>query len=326
VPEEHGGGSVSGAGVEDLALVAQVLGRHVFPGPVLPTNLVAAAVARAGSPEQRAEHLPAIASGEVIATWACALAGDRCSYDAIAVLATVEAGTVVLDGTVAPVQDAHVANLLLVTARSEGGLVNVLVPAAADGVTVVPLRSLDLARRFAEVRFERVRVPASAVLGDAARAADDVDAIFDLAVALQSAETVGTADRLFAMTLQYAKDRKAFGRPIGSFQALKHRLADMALWLESSRATAAAAVTAVQLGARSAEATSVAKSYIGEHAPLIARDCLQLHGGIGYTWEHDLHLYLRRIESNRALYGSPAAHLDRLAGLLGLGTEGSRPS
>jgi len=320
VPEELGGGSVSGAGVSDLAIVAEELGRVVFPGPVLPTNVVALALATEGSSAQQAAHLPGIVGGEVIATWAIAEANDRWDGAGVGLEATPSAGGFRLHGTKHFVQDAHVADLLLVAARTAGGLSQFLVPATAAGITIEPLQSLDLGRRLANVAFDGVEVSATDAVGDIDGAEEAIRRQLNVAVALQSAETVGALDALFDMTLAYAKDRKAFGRPIGSFQALKHRLADMLLWLESSKAAAVAAAHAADAGngAASDELASVAKCYIGERGPEIARDCLQIHGGIGFTWEHDLHLYLRRVEANAALYGSPDRHRDRLATALGM--------
>ncbi len=118
------------------------------------------------------------------------------------------------------------------------------------------------------------------------------------------------------------KDRKAFGRPIGSYQALKHRLVDMLLWLESAKAATGAAVKAVQFEVERPTAASLAKAYVGDRCPVIVRECLQMHGGIGFTWEHDLHFFMRRVESNAAIYGSPDYHRDRLAASRGLLTAG----
>jgi len=318
VPEQYGGGSISGRGFCDLAIVAEELGRRLFPGPVLPSNLVANAIASRGSAEQRAEHLPAIVAGETIATWAFAEPNDRWDTAGVTLRAARDGDAFVVTGSKEPVQDAQTADLLLVTARTPGGLTQFLVPSRTRGVSVEPLQSLDLTRRFANVAFDHVTVPASSVVGDADHAIDDVERLLDLAVVLQCAESVGGADRMFEFTLEYAQERKAFGRAIGGFQAIKHRFADMLGWLESSKAATAAAVRAIQHDVDAAEMASVAKSYVGDRAPRIARDCLQVHGGIGFTWEHDLHLYLRRIESNRALYGSPEQHLDRLAGIIGV--------
>ena len=166
VSEHLGGGSVSGNGVSDLAIVAEGLGRVVFPGPVLPTNLVALALATSGSPEQQTAHLPGIVGGNVIATWAIAEANDRWDGDGVALEALPSGEGFRLRGTKRFVQDAHAADLILVTARTLGGLTQFLVPAGTSGVRVEPLVSLDVARRFADVVFEDAELPAGAVLGD----------------------------------------------------------------------------------------------------------------------------------------------------------------
>lgn len=317
VPEEHGGGSISGEGVADLAIVAEELGRSLFVGPVIPSNVVAYALARWGTEQQCKEHLPALGSGSEIGAWAVSERNDRWGTEAAATeAASVEDGYR-LSGVKTPVQDAHVADLLLVSARTSGGITQFLVPADAPGVRISQLNSLDLARRFSEIRLEDVQVPSTAVVGEIDRAARPVDAQLALAVALQCAETVGATDRVYEMTLSYVKDRKSFGRPIGSYQALKHRLADMLLWLESAKAATVAAVKAVQFDVDALHAASIAKSYVGDRCPAIVRDCLQMHGGIGFTWEHDIHLFLRRVESNALIYGSPDYHRDRIAGAIG---------
>jgi alkylation response protein AidB-like acyl-CoA dehydrogenase len=182
---------------------------------------------------------------------------------------------------------------------------------------VTPLQSLDLARRFARVTFDGVAVPSSAVVGQVDEASAAIERQLALAVALQCAETIGSTDRAFEMTLAYAKDRKSFGRPIGSYQALKHRLADMLLWLESSKAVTVAAVKAVQFDVNASTSASLAKSYVADRCPVIVRECLQMHGGIGFTWEHDLHFFLRRVESNAAIYGGVDYHRDRLVPVVG---------
>lgn len=318
VPEADGGGSLSGEPATDAALIVEELGRAVFCGPVIPCNVVADAIARSGSDAQRAAHLGGIIAGETIATWAFAEDNDRWDSVGVHLRAEPHDDGFRLTGTKTFVQDAHAADLILVTARTDDGLAQFLVPAGTDGMTITPLECLDLGRRFADVDFDAVIVGADDVLGIAGEAANAVERQRDLATALLCAETVGTLDVCFAMTLEYTKTRKAFGRPIGSFQALKHRLADMSLWLESSKAAAVAATQAVDHDIDRADAVSVAKSYISDRGPAIVRDCLQLHGGIGFTWEFDLHLYLRRVESNAALYGSVADHQDRLAEIVGL--------
>lgn len=319
VPEENGGGSVSGSGIADLAIVAEELGRVLFPGPVLDTNLVAWAVAAAGSEAQRREHLDPMALGQRLASWAFWEAADGWDRRDIALVASVSGERVRLSGSKGLVPYAGSVDLLLVTGSTDRGLTQVLVPTDAPGVTIEPLETLDLTRRLARVTFHQVELPMSAVVGQPGGAAQLVEDQLRLAAALQCAETVGALERAFEFTLEYAKLRKAFGRPIGSFQALKHRFSDMVWWLESAKAASVAAIQAVQDNAGAAEAVSVAKSYIGEKGPQIVRDCLQIHGGIGCTWEHEIHLYLRRVDANAILYGGTDAHRDRLAVMVGLG-------
>ena len=319
VPEEHGGGSVSGHGLLDLALVAEEMGRWVSPGPFLPTNVVAAAVARAGSTAQKQDLLGRVVAGEITTAWCLDEPGSTWGPAGVRVQAQARDGGFVLSGTKSPVEAAAQADQLLVTARTGDGLTQFLVPSGAAGIRVTPLRSLDLVRRLATVHFEDVQVPESAVVGPVGGAADDVEYQIQVAVVLQCAETVGAADRVFDFTTQYTFDRYSFGRPLASYQALKHRFADMKTWLEACHATATGAARAVQAGADDAgELASAAKAYIGERAVDIIQDCVQMHGGIGVTWEHDIHLYLRRATVNRELYGTPADHRERLAALLGM--------
>jgi alkylation response protein AidB-like acyl-CoA dehydrogenase len=318
VPEELGGGSVSGAGLLDLVLVAEEMGRLVSPGPLLPVNVVADTLARSGRPDQQ-EALGALVSGERIATWAFAEPSGRWDASGVELAATERDGGWVLVGTKSYVQDAAAADEWLVTARTGDGLTQFVVAAGTPGVTVRPLQSLDMTRRFGELEFDAATVDASAVVGRVGDAADDVERQLQVALTVQNAETVGAVNRVYEFTLEYAKDRMAFGRPIGSYQALKHRFADMKVWLEACNATATASARAVHAGADDApKLVSTAKAYIGDRAPAIVQDCVQLHGGIGVTWEHDLHLYLRRVAQNAALYGSARDHRLRVATLLGV--------
>jgi alkylation response protein AidB-like acyl-CoA dehydrogenase len=319
VPEEFGGGSITGEGLLDLALVAEEMGHLVSPGPLLAVNVVAAALAASGTETQRATVLPALVAGDAIATWCFAEPGGRWDAAGVRLEATATADGFTLHGTKSPVEAAGQADHLLVTARTGDGLTQLLVPADAPGVTVTPLESIDLVKRFGEVHFDGVQVPVDAVVGEVGGAAADVERQLQIAVAIQCAETLGATDRVFAFTLEYAFDRHSFGRPIASYQALKHRFADMKLWLEASHATATSCARAVQAASDdAAELVSVAASYIGDRTPEIVEDCVQMHGGIGVTWEHDIHLYLRRVTLNRALYGAPDEHRERLATLLGM--------
>jgi alkylation response protein AidB-like acyl-CoA dehydrogenase len=319
VPERDGGGSVSGQGLLDAAIVAEELGRHVQPGPFIPMNVVAGAIASGGSPQQRADLLPGIAAGEFVATWACTDATG--GWDGGAGLDMARSGAeLVLNGTRGFVQDARSATWLLVVATLDGDAVQVLVRADAPGVRIRPLTCLDLSRRMADIDFDGVAVTSDAIVVGAS-----LDEQLLQAIVLTCADTVGAIDALFAMTVAYSKDRIAFGRPIGSFQALKHVMADQALFLETCKAGAVAAARAVQAGDdNAAEVASMAAAYIGDVANDLAQECLQIHGGIGYTWEHDLHLLLRRVRSNAALYGEPTWHRERVCAFHGLGDGQAR--
>jgi alkylation response protein AidB-like acyl-CoA dehydrogenase len=326
VPEEHGGGSLDGEGLLDLTIVAAEIGRMVSPGPLLPTNVVAAAVAARGTAEQRDAILPAIVAGDVVAAWALFEPGRSWRPEAVQVEATAsggEQGEIVVRGIKAPVEAAAQADQFLVTARTGGGLTQLLIPADAKGVSVEPMESLDLVRRFGEVRFDDVRLPRSALLGELGGAAPDAERLLRIALVIQCAETVGATDRVFETTLEYMFDRFSFGRPLASYQALKHRFADSKLWLEACHATAADAARAVQSERGDADMlTSAAKSYIGDKSTAIIQECVQMHGGMGVTWEHDIHLYLRRATQNRAHYGTPSEHREHIAVLLGMDDAG----
>jgi alkylation response protein AidB-like acyl-CoA dehydrogenase len=317
VSEADGGGSISGEGVIDLTLVAHEHGRHASPGPLLPTNLVAAAISRSGSADQRAEALPGILAGETIATWAHAEPAPNARLGTVTATADRIDGGYVLSGVKAPVESGGTAQLLLVSALVEGRPTQFLVPADLAGVTVEPLHGLDLTRRFSRVVLDGVRVPASAVVGSPGEAAQDIERQLELGLVIQLAETAGAMDAALEMTTEWAFNRYSFGRPLASYQELKHRFADMKVWLEASHAIAGRAARAVQDdGDDAAEWVSVAKSYVGQWGPELAQDCVQMHGGIGVTHDHDLHLFLRRITVNRAILGTPREHRDRLVTIL----------
>ncbi|HEX3453082.1 MAG TPA: acyl-CoA dehydrogenase family protein [Gaiellaceae bacterium] len=313
VPEDLGGGSVSGSGVIDLTLVADAFGTHVAPGPLLPCNVVAAALARAASDEHRAELLPALVAGESIGAWVVgppAQLGIRAG-----VTATAEGDGYVLSGAEAPVEAGAQADVLLVTSQlgDGGGLAQFVVEPSTAGVSVTPLDSIDLTRRYARVAFDGVRVPASAAVGTPGESDDDVERQLQLALVILAAENVGAAQAAFDLTLEWTFDRYSFGKPLASYQAIKHRMADNKMWLEASHGLASAAAREVQAGAPSAaETASIAKAYQGEYLPALAQDCTQLHGGIGVTYEHDLNLFLRRITVDSVMYGTVSDHRQRV--------------
>lgn len=311
VPEDHGGGSVSGQGVVDLTLVADAFGRHVAPGPLGPTNVVAAAIAneRAGA---HAELLAGLLAGEQIATWC----GAEHALGLDAVVATPTDAGHVLSGSSSPVEAAGQASSLLVTARTGDGLAQFVVPATSDGIEITSLVALDPVRRFARVDFTEVEVPRSAALAPAATVDAEVERQLLHALVVQSATMVGAAERTFEFTVEWAFDRYSFGRPLASYQELKHRFADMKMWLEASHALATTSAREVQVGDPGAvETASATKAYVADRLTELMHDCVQMHGGIGLTTDHDLHLYLRRVVTERSLFGPPAVHRRRLADL-----------
>jgi alkylation response protein AidB-like acyl-CoA dehydrogenase len=316
VPEDLGGGSVSGEGVRDLALVAHEFGTHVAPGPLLPCNVVAATLARSGSAEQQETRLPALVAGEQVATWAFTELPPHDGLGDIALRAEPDGGDFVLTGVKSPVEAGAQADHFLVTAATDAGPTQFLVGAGTPGVTVTPLRSVDLVRRFARIDFAGVRVPAGGLVGEPGGAAADVEEQVRLAAVIQSAEMVGAAHAVFDLTLDWAFSRYSFGRPLASYQEIKHRFADMKMWLEASHALADAAAQHVQAGdTHAADTASIAQAYTGHYLAELVQDCVQLHGGIGVTYEHDIHLFLRRITADRLTYGTPADHRQRIATL-----------
>ncbi|HEY8546926.1 MAG TPA: acyl-CoA dehydrogenase, partial [Acidimicrobiales bacterium] len=277
------------------------------------------AIAARGDPDRKAALLPDAVAGRTVVTWAPTGAGD--SWDLGAGVTVERRGDeLVVTGARARVPEAGQADWLLVAGTLDGAPVQVLVPRTAPGVTLTPLVALDLGRRLADVRLDAVTVPADALVGGGAEA---LWRLHRQAVVLTAAETVGAMDELFTMTVEYARERVAFGRPIGAFQAIKHLLADQALALEMAKAAVGAAVDAVGLDRDDGpEVAAMTAAAVGDAGNELAQQCLQVHGGIGYTWEHDLHLLLRRIRSNSALYGTPTWHREQLCRVHGLGAPG----
>ena len=315
VPESFGGGSVSGEGLRDLAIVAEERGRALQPGPFVSMNVVATALARRGTDAQSDEVLASIVAGETLATWA--VVGTSGVWEpGTAVRANATEGGFLLSGTCGAVQDAVGAEWFLATAGGSAGLTQFLVPASATGVEATALEGLDLTQRFGTVSFRDVFVPASSVVGEVGGAAEDVKHQLQIALVLSVSEAMGAMDALFEMTRTYSIDRIAFGRPIGSFQGVKYQLADMSLAVQAGMAIATAATRAVQAGRPDAgEVASMAKAWVGDAAIDVAQGCFQVFGGIGFTWEHDSHLYLRRLTMGSVLFGSPDWHRERICQL-----------
>jgi alkylation response protein AidB-like acyl-CoA dehydrogenase len=313
VGEAHGGGSISGDGLIDLTLVAGEFGRHASPGPLVGTNVVAATLSEV-SGDHHAEVIAGVLDGSLVTAWAYT---DKRPHDRlgdVALTVRVDGSEVVLDGVKRPVESAGTASHILVTGASEGGLTQVLVPTDAVGLTITPMEGVDLTRRSSEVAFDAVRLPLDAVVGEVGGAADQVERQLHRALVIGAAESVGAMQTGFEMTVEYSFDRYSFGRPLASYQALKHRFADMKAWLEASHGLADEAAAAVASDAgNAAELVSAAAAFVGSRSTDLLHECVQLHGGIGVTYEHDIHLYLRRATLNRDLFGTPADHRQRLA-------------
>ncbi|ORW12170.1 acyl-CoA dehydrogenase family protein [Mycobacterium kyorinense] len=307
VPEELGGGSVSGSGVADLAMVAELLGKTVAPGPLYPVSVVLAGLVECAEPETHAATIESLISAETVASWAVYEPGQGWAPHLPSVTATATGSGYRIEGVKDRVEAGAQSDLLLVVARSDDGVRQFLVPKNAPGVSIEPQQSIDLVKQYARVRFDGVHVEAA--VGSAAETAALIERQSQIAQVLQCAEVVGILQTVFDFTVQWALDRHTFGRPLASYQALKHRFADMKMWLEACRATTSAAVASI--AARSPEAglsATIAKSYVGEMSPQIVQGCVQMHGGIGVTWEHDLHLYLRRVALYRSMFGTPEEH------------------
>lgn len=317
VPEKLGGGSVSGNGLVDAALIAHRRGRALQPGSFAATNAVAHALAVVDSAEDRGDLLAAVMAGEHSVSWAVAIPGVHAAHEELRVRRVGEGYE--LSGSTTFVIDGDTADSILVTATGAEGLCQFLLPADTAGLTVTPLESLDISRRCTEVAFDRVQAASSDLVGTPGECDDLVHRQLAVAAILTAAETVGAMDRDLETAVRYAGDRIAFGRPIGSFQAIKHVLADMSLALEMGTATVLAA--AEELGADDdygVRAGSMAKAFVGDHGIDLAQNCFQIFGGIGFTWEHDQHLFLRRITTDAALYGDAAWHREHLCRLSGL--------
>jgi alkylation response protein AidB-like acyl-CoA dehydrogenase len=309
VPEDLGGGSVSGSGVTDLATVAEQLGKTVAPGPLYPVSIVLAGLVGCAERQQHAAIIESLVSGEQVASWAVSEPG-RCwaPLDPSVTAIQTESGYRI-DGTKDRVEAGAQSTVLLVVARCGDEVRQFLVPTDAPGVRITPQQSVDLVKQYARVDFDGVVVERSAAIGSVAETAASIDRQSRLAQVLQCSEVVGILQTVFDFTVQWALDRHTFGRPLASYQALKHRFADMKLWLEACRATTGAAVADLAADSPTAGlSASIAKSYVGEMAGQIVHGCVQMHGGIGVTWEHDLHLYLRRITLYRAMFGTPEEH------------------
>jgi alkylation response protein AidB-like acyl-CoA dehydrogenase len=317
VSEEDGGGSVSGKGLKDLALVAHAFGKAAAPGPLLGANIVAAALSRSGSAAQKEAVLQGLLGGELIATWAHAEPHPHNGLGEITATLTKVGDAYTLSGVKSPVEAAAQASHFLVSALLDGAPTQVLIAAGAPGVSVTALHSVDLTKRFGRVQFADTPVAAGDVVGTPGGAAGEIEYLTQVANVILVNELTGAFERAFALTLEWTFDRYTFGRPLASYQEIKHRMADQKMWLEASQAMANDAATAVQNQDEDADVlASAAKAYIAEYGTEALQDDVQIHGGIGVTFEHDLHLFLRRVVLNSGLHGTVSDHRLRITDLL----------
>ena len=305
LPEEWGG---QGLGIVDLAVLFEELGYALAPSPLLSNTIAGLAIAAGGSDEQKERYLRPLAAGELRVTPALVDAGATSEPLEFAMAAEADGDAVVLDGEKTLVMDAASADLFLV-ATADGA--RHLVEKDADGVTLIPEESIDLTRRLSSVRFEGVRVaPENTLPGEAA----DYFPVFHRACVAVAAESTGVAQRALEMSVAYAKDRQQFGRPIGAYQAVSHRCAQMLLETENSRSAVYGAAWAADAEPESLPlAASTAKAYASDAGWRVPDAAIQVHGGIGFTWEHDLHFFLKRGRANAATVGDAKWHRERVA-------------
>ena len=318
VPEEYGGAGFSFA---EQAIVLEELGAALFTGPYLAGAVLAAtALLASDDTEAKKDLLPGIAAGETVATLAFTEDGGSWDPASIRLAATQKAQQTQngwrLDGHKSFVLDGHTADLILAVATTGTGLSLFAVNATADGLTRRPLPTLDQTRKLARLAFSDVK---ARLVGEQGAARSVLDRTLDVAALALAAEQLGGAQRALDMAVAYAKVRRQFGRPVGSFQAIKHRCADLLLEVESLRSAVGYAAAAVAAGSTEVPVLApLAKAYASEVYSHVAGENIQIHGGIGFTWEHDAHLYLKRAKASELFLGDASYHRERLMSRIGL--------
>jgi alkylation response protein AidB-like acyl-CoA dehydrogenase len=318
LPEEHGGAGLS---MVELAIVLEELGRSLAPVPFLPTQIAARMILEAGDEAQQRAWLPRICSGELAATLAITEAGGSDEPGDVTLRAVHAGAGFELEGRKLFVPDAGAAGLLVAVARTGGegerGLALFAVPAGAPGLTRTPMRSLDPLRSLYQVEFDRVRVPVNARLGGEGDALPALRRGLDRALVMICAEMLGGAQQCLEASVEYAVQRVQFGKPIGVNQAIKHKCADMLFEAESARSiTYYAAWAADQAPEEAPLASAMAKAYLSDAYRRVAGENIQIHGGVGFTWEYDCHLYFKRAKSDEVWLGDARHHRERVARLL----------
>ncbi|MGE0220227.1 acyl-CoA dehydrogenase family protein [Mycolicibacterium sp.] len=314
VPEAYGG---QGFGQIELTIALEEMGRVLLCAPFFATVVLAAnALLLSADAEANAKYLPGLAGGETIATVAFAEPNGRWDTSGIETTAAKTDGSWRLTGTKSYVLDGCAAQLIIVAARTESGISLFAVDGDASGLTRTSLATMDQTRKLAKIDLDQV--PATLVGVDGA-GADVLNRVLDLAAVGLAAEQVGGMQRVLEMAVQYAKDRVQFGRPIGSFQAIKHKCADMLLEVESAKSAAYhAAACAADSSDELPSAASLAKAYCSEAYSHTTAENIHIHGGIGFTWEHSAHLYFKRAKSSELMFGDPGYHREQLAQRIGI--------
>lgn len=320
IPDEYGG-----LGLTWIELVAllETTGEALLCSPFFSTVcLGGTALLAAGTEEQKREYLPGLAEGRLRATLACSGSSGRWDAAGVEAVARQDGDAFVLTGSTRYVPDGHCADLFVIAARREGsageeGVGLFLAPADAAGLEVRPLATMDQTRRQAELSLQDVRVPVAAVLGHPTDGWPALRKTLDLAAVGMAAEQVGGAQRCLDLSVAYAKEREQFGRAIGSFQAIKHKCADMMMAVESARSAAYyAACVAAEDGSELPVAASMAKAVCSDAFFQCAAESIQIFGGVGFTWEYDPHLYFKRAKSTEVMLGDPSWHRERVAQLV----------
>ncbi|MGV0836891.1 acyl-CoA dehydrogenase family protein [Mycolicibacterium thermoresistibile] len=300
----------------ELALIAAELGYGLGTTPFIPVVVCADAVSNSAAVEEP-KLLQSLSEGSLVASWAFAEHGQPWGPDGLTARAEAADGGFRLTGSKVSVPDADGAQLLIVDAVCDGAPARFLVPTDAEGVRIVRQHTLDVTRSYCDVSFDGVRLDGAALLDSGSAAEASLQRSVLLHTVLVCAELVGIGQQLLAMTVDYVKTRHQFGRPVGSFQAVKHKCADMRIWVQGSTAATYYAAMALDGAPEDAgHAVSVAKAYVSDAINQVAGQALQLHAGIGFTWEHDLHLYLRRARVNAMIAGDAAFHRERLCQML----------
>ena len=322
LPEEHGG---AGLDFVDLIVVLEEMGRVVLPGPFFSTVVLGGvALLEGGSAAQKKELLPKFAAGKLRVTLAQLEPSARWDAEGIALEARPAGGGYKLSGTKLFVPDAHTADLLIVAGRAPGstgaeGVSLFLVDAKAPGVTTTLLKTMDQTRKLCEVALRDVSVPAERVLGPAGQGWKLLERVTDRGKVGLCAEMCGGAQKVLEMSVDYAKVREQFGRPIGSFQAIQHKCANMLVEVESSKSATYYAAWAVANDVPEAPlAAAMAKAYCSDAYRHTAGEGIQIHGGIGFTWEHDMHIYFKRAKSSEVTFGDATWNREIVAQLIGL--------